>query len=356
MKQTFELAQTGQSDAYGSSFTAYDLAPVKWLSDIVDAAKKKHYFAQFAYQTTVPAGNKDVVIPYRTIYKDADTYSIDTSERTSADVTWTTLDNLEGQTVTPAIRLAGVAITNHAIRTNALDLLARAKEEMVYAIGDKVDVEVRDAIVASANVASNSARGAQLIYGGDATRGSELASGDTFDLDYVAEGKRLLSSTTQTYPNLGTNGQATSSVTGGKNPWMNEGSSPFVLVIPPEVEEIFLKDSQFVNAAEYGSDKIIHNGEIGEYLGIKIVVSPNTKSVAAAGTEIDGGSGTYSVAMFRCPMFKAKTAVALAWGLKPKLTVFEYPNRAQQRIMLETAYQAKVLHKDAIVWIDVAQS
>jgi len=356
MKQVFELGETAQSDIRGSSLTAYALSPIKWLNDIVDAAKKRHYFAQFAYQTILPSGTKDVVIPYRTIYKDNSTYSIDTSERTSADVTWTTLDNLDGVTITPAIRLAGVAITNHAIRTNALDLMARAKEELVYAIGDKVDVEVRDALVSSSNNASNSARGAQYIMGGNATAGSEIAAGDTFDIDFVAEAKRLLQSTTQTYYNAETSTQSTSSVSGGKNPWMNEPGSPFVLVIPPEVEEIFLKDSQFVNAAEYGSDKIIHNGEIGEYLGIKIIVSPNCKAVASGGSFIDGETGEYSVAMFRCVMFKANTAVALAWGLKPKLTVFEYPNRAEQRIMLETAYAASAIHKDAIVYIDVAQA
>ena len=355
MKQIFELGQTAQSDTRGSTFTAYGLSPVKWLSEIVDAAKKRHYFAQFAYQTTAEAGTKDVVIPYRTIYKDGSTYSIDTTERTSADITWTTLDNLDGATLTPAIRLAGVAITNHAIRTNALDLLARAKEELIYAIGDKVDLEVRDALIASANEATSSTRGAQVIYGGDATQDSELAAGDTFDLDYISEAKRLLQSTIQTYPNYGT-GRGTSSVSGGKNPWMNEASAPFVLVIPPEVEEIFLKSSQFVNASEYGSDKVIHNGEIGEYLGIKIIVSPNVKSTAASTSALDGSSGTTAVAIFRCVMFKARTAVALAWGLKPKLTVFEYPSRAEQRIALETAYQAKVLHKDAIVMIDVSQS
>lgn len=356
MKETFELGETGQSSTRGSSDTFYALSPIKWLAEIVDAAKKRHYFAQFAYQTTAGPGTKDVIIPYRTYYKDGSTYSIDTSERTSADITWTTLDNLDGVTVTPAIRLAGVAITNHAIRTNALDLLARAKEELIYAIGDKVDTEVRDALISSSNEAGSTTRGSQVIYGGSSnTQDSELADGDTFDLDYVAEAKRLLQSTTQTYPNYGSP-RGTSSVTGGKNPWMNESGEPFVLVIPPEVEEIFLKSSQFVNASEYGSDKVIHTGEIGEYLGIKIVVSPNVKTAASSTSALDGSGGTTAAAIFRCVMFKARKAVALAWGMKPKLTVFEYPNRAEQRIALETAYAAKAIHTDAIVMIDVSQS
>ncbi len=42
--------------------------------------------------------------------------------------------------------------------------------------------------------------------------------------------------------------------------------------ITPRLEEQLLCDSQFVNAAEYGSDKVLKTGEIGSYLGCRIYV------------------------------------------------------------------------------------
>jgi len=126
-------------------------------------------------------------------------------------------------------------------------------------------------------------------------------------------------------------------------------------LIAPEQEEVLLTDSQFVNAAEYGSNEIVLNGEIGKYLGIKILVANNVTAVAAGGTSPDGTS-TVTPAMHRCIMVKSQKCGAIAYGYEPKLTVFDYPNRAQQRILLETSYQAKVLYKDAVVFIDVADA
>ena len=354
IRQMSTADQTQQSDVVGAtSFVAYPLGPVQFLKEIVEAGQKRMFFEQVCYKTTAPVGTKDIVIPVKTVMYGS-TMQADTTERVSADVTWTQLDNLDGVTLTPAIYLSGVAITNHALKTNSLNLLDAAKQELIYAIADTVDQAIATALKSSTTQSTSTARGAQIVYGGDARRESELAAGDTLTTDMIAESKRKLQSTTNKYWPDSAGSEASSSAT--KNPWLNDPSEPFVLFIAPEQEEVLLTDSQFVNAAEYGNNEVVMNGEIGKYLGIKILVANNTPAVAASGAVLDYSSTTTAVAIHRCIMVKSRKCCAIAYGYEPKLTVFDYPNRAQQRILLETSYQAKVLYKDAIVFLDVADA
>jgi len=351
--------QTAQGDVLGATTgTLYPLGPVQFLREIVEAGKKRMFFEQVVKKVTAPAGTKDVVIPIKSIffgYNSTVGMRVDTTERTAADITFTELDNLDGVTFTPAIQLAGVAITNHALRTNALNLLDIAKDELTYAISDKVDQAVATALVASGNQSSSSARGAQIVYGGDARRDSELAAGDTLTTDMIAEAKRKLQSTINKYWPASAGSEADSSQT--KNPWRNTPDAPFVALIAPEQEEVLLTDSQFVNAAEYGNNEVVLNGEIGKYLGIKIVVANNVPSYGTSDDSPDGeSSANPGVSMHRCLMVKSQKCGGICYGQEPKLTVFPFPTRAQQRIILESAYQAKALYKDAIVFIDVADA
>jgi len=358
IKQLSTASETAQTSVVGAtSFTAYPLAPVQFLKEIVEAGKKRMFFEQVLYRTVAPQGTKDVVIPVKSTYfgyNGTVGMRVDTTERTAADITWTQLDNLDGVTLTPAIQLSGVALTNHALRTNSLDLLNVAREELIYAISDKVDQDIVTALVASTVQSTSTARGAQIVYGGDARRDSELAAGDTLTTDMIAEARRKLMSATCKYWPDSAGSEADSSA--AKNPWYSTPEEPFVLFLAPEQEEVLLTDSQFVNAAEYGNNDIVLNGEIGKYLGIKVVVAHNVKAAASGAAVLDYSSTTTSVAMHRCMMVKSRKCGAIAYGMEPKLTVFDYPNRAQQRIALESAYQAKVLYKDAIVFLDVADA
>lgn len=350
-KHTFELADsiTTNPDISGASWTSYTLSPAVWLKEIVDAAQKQFYAIQFAYQTELKDGQKDVVIPMRMhkMYSGATTWEIKAAE--GAAVSYTTMNNLCGVTLSPTDWNAGIAISNRAIRTNAVDLIRNAREALTDFCGNEVDVAMFDALKVDTYKATSSIKGSQAIYGGDATQASGIAAGDVITTDMVAEAKRKLQTTNSSYWTYGT-GETQSAVY--KNPWANEKGTPFVMFIGPEQEETFLTDGQFVNAAQYGSDKIIHNGEIGEYLGIKIVVSSNTPFYAASATHPD--SSTTAVAQHRCMMIKAQKAGAIAWGLKPRLQVVDYPSELEKRLIIEQAYQCKQLHSDAIVHINVA--
>lgn len=344
-----ELGVTTASDVQGSSFTAYGLQPAQFLKEVIDAAKKQLYFANFVRVIHAQQGTKDVIIPKRSAYLGRSGVTFGTNEPTTSDISVTDLTNLDSVTATPTPHYAGVAISNYALRTNAVNLVQAAKEELSYAIGDRIDHAIAVAL-GDATAATSNAAGAQLLYGGTANGDDALSAGDTITTDLVAKAKRYLQSTVCKYWSGGS--EATSSAT--KNPWQNTTDDPFVLFIGPAQEEVFLKDSQFVNAAEYGSDVVIQNGEIGSYLGIRIVVTNNVESVSAGSTGPDGN--TASVDMTRCILCKPKAACALVWGREPQIKVFDYPQRDQVWITLVCDYTIKVIHDDAIVWIDVADA
>ena len=101
--------------------------------------------------------------------------------------------------------------------------------------------------------------------------------------------------------------------TATKNPWQNTPDDPYVLFIGVAQEEALRKDSQFVNAAEYGSDTVVQNGEIGQYLGIRVVVTTNVETFNASATGPDDSAVPGGVTMTRCILMKPKKALALVW-------------------------------------------
>jgi len=345
-----ELADSTTSDpgVVGGTYSTSALLPSLWLRKIVDAAKKEWYATQYAYQTEVPKGNKDVMVPLRTVYVGSGTTWAGGAGE-GASVNFTRLDNLCGVSLTPTDKNAGIAISNRVIRTHALDMIAKSREDLMYFAGDMVDKDMF-ATLRDATAATATSRGAQRILGGDAASASELAAGDTINTDIVAEGKRKLQSTICKYWSGGSESNSSEE----KNPWKISDSEPFVLFIAPEQSETFETDSQFMNASEYGSDAIVKKGfgEIGTYNGVKIVISNNVPSYDASTTHADGT--TTAVAQHRCIMIKAKKAAAIAWGQKPRLVIFDYPRELEKDLILEQAWDSKVLHSDAIVHIDVA--
>jgi N4-gp56 family major capsid protein len=350
--------KTGNVDGSATSSTA--LQPAIWLRQINDAAQKKLMFMQAMYITEVGQGNSQVVVPYRSKYLGSSgvTYATATPND-GTNITATVLDNLDGITLTPAMQASRVTIGNYALKVNAINLINAAREELVYSISDKVDAYIATTL-GDATSSNSSTTGMQTLYGGDATSDATLASGDVITTDLIAKGRRLLMDVNKQYRATvgagGGYGAVSGTVTG--NAWTSSPDEPFILFIGPAQEEALLKDSQFMNAAEYGSNQVILNGEIGQfpYLGIKVISTPNVERVASGGTGVDAEATTTSTAMTRCLLVKAGKCGAFAWGQKPQLKFYDNVPQVSQDIVLESAYQASVLHADAIVSIDVADA
>jgi len=367
MKSIQELATT-TANVRGASNTFYGLQPAEFLREIVDGAKAQLFFGQTVRVIYAPKGAHDVVIPKRTAYKGRTNMTVDAAgsdmggsgagtgpySNTEADISWTTFDNLTSVTATPLPYVEGIALRRYDLDTNAVNLLNEAKNELSYAIGDRIDNAIAVAI-GDATYSTSTTAGSQHLYGGDATDATELTAGDVITTDLVAKAAKYLKDIYFYYRASNTYGAETKASTSYvKNPWQNSADDPFTLFIGPSQEEAFRKDSQFVNAAEYGSNKVVMSGEIGEYLGIRILVTTNVEMTAAAGPAPDGT--TAAVACTRCLLCKPKAACALVWGKEPELKVFPYESRDQMRIALYCAYAISVVHNDAIVFIDVADA
>jgi len=374
MKESIqELAATETSDVRGSSLgTIYGNQPVKFLQEVMDAAKKQFFFANFVSSYTLEPNTRSLEIPRRTLYEGYSGMTWNTSggesggsgagtgpyANTIADISWTTLDNTANVLATPLPIQLGYAIRRYDIRSNALNLSQWAKDELSYAIGDRIDVEIGLAFGSNdkMTLAVSGTAGKIGLYGGDADGADTLAAGDTMTTDLVATAARYLKAKQNWYraDGSGQNGTFTYDSTVEKNCWQNTPDDPFVLFIGPAQEEALRKDSQFVNAAEYGSDTVVQNGEIGQYLGVRIVVTSNVEQTAASGTAPD--NTTAAVATTRCVLCKAKKAIALVWGQSPSVEVFEYKSRDQIRIGLFCAYSIVAVHSDAVVSIDVSDA
>ena len=361
MQTIKELTRTFDTDVRGSEVrNSYGTEPAIWLSQILDAAKQRFYFLNFCYITELQKGQKEIDIPMRKKYLGSSgvTYATSTPADGTA-VTATVLDNLEGVTISPAMQASRVTISNYAIQVNAVDLIRAAQEELVYSIGDKVDqyiaTTIGDALGSTSSIAY-----ATTLFGGSATADSGLAAGDVMTTDLVADARKALMSKYKEYraSNTGAAGGATGAVSGLVlgNPWISTPDAPFVLFVGPAQELAFLKDSQFVNAAEYGSNKVIMNGEIGEYLGIKIIVTNNVEQVASGSEGPDAATANVNVNMTRCIMMKSQKAAAFCWGKQPSLKFWDNVPQVSQDVVLESAYAASVVFADAIVFIDVADA
>jgi N4-gp56 family major capsid protein len=360
-----ELAtgRTGNTDIRGTTATTYALEPTRWLKQIVDAAKQQWYFMQTCYVTETPKGTTDVIVPKRSKYMGSTGITYATS--TPADgtrITATVIDNLDGVRLRPTLQASRVTIGNDQLRHNALDVMKAAQEELSYSIGEKIDIAIATAI-GDALSPSSTVSGMQSLYGGDATSDNTLTAGDVLTTELLAKARRLLMSKNKQYrlnagSSVAVNGGGYDAIAGtvAGNPWTNTPDMPFVFYIGPAQQEAFLVDSQFTNAAEFGSRGPILNGEIPGYLGVRIVVTNNVEQVASGGTSIEGESSTAGTNMTRCLLLKAKKAAAFCWGLKPKLSFFNNIPEISQDVVLECEYDIEVLHADAIVCVDVADA
>jgi len=332
----------------GSSSTFYRNQGVKWQGELSDAAKDTMYWLDAVDVKVLPEGNAQYVVQKRDYFDDGSTVSFDSTEATTSDISNYGENHIDGVVIQPVRYSKAATITNFGNRKNMRDLVSDKREELSYGMADYIDTTIALAI-GDATETTNSVAGAMTLYGADATADSGLTAGDVLTTELINEADVLLSDHKAYY---WTGGTWTLS-SGRKNPWKNEATSPFVLMIGPRQKQALRDSSQFTNAAEYGNRVVISSGEIGDYLGIRVICSNNVERVAAGGTAPDGGSVT-TVAMTRCILMKGRKAYTQVFGDKPNFKSFEKVWRDQKGIVLCADFAGSVIHSDAVLKIDVA--
>ena len=335
--------------ARGTSFTGYRNQGVEWQGDLSDAATDTMYWLDAVDVRVMGEGNAQYIVPKRTYYSTQSDISFDTSEPTTTDISNFGTNQVDGVVITPVPYYKAATVTNFGNRTNLRPLVEDKRAELSFGMSDLIDYTISRAI-GDATETTSTVAGAMTLYGGDATSDATLETGDILTTELINEAEALLSGREAYYWNTG----VWTVSSGTKNPWNNEPTDPYVLMIAQRNKQSLRDSSQFTNASEYGSQVVISTGEIGEYLGIKIIVSNNTESVATGGTAPDGGSAT-GVAMNRCIMMKGRKAYTFVWGDKPKFTPFVKEWRDQRGIVLTASFAGSVIHSDAVMKIDVSQ-
>lgn len=221
--------------------------------------------------------------------------------------------------LTPGEVGAGVSITRDVVEEVKVDILADATEQLAYALAQKEDVD----IYAALDVA-----GPTRIYGGTATSAATLAAGDIISTDKFADAVTAVR----------------------KNNYR-----PDVFFIHPTQENVFLKDSQFVNASEFGTAEVVRNGTIGKYLGVLVVSSTNVNGYVA--TDVDPADTTaWAVDGHSAFMVDSKHAAVMALKRNPTIETDYDPASRMHKIYATMRYAAKILNNGAVCIVKVSDA
>lgn len=303
----------------------WDEARAEFLSpDVIRFAEELRFFRQAVDERDELVNSKDksLIIPLSTGHEDI-------TNRGATDFgeerTYTEMSKLDTKTVTPTYKLGGIAIDKVLLGSTRVDLIKEAKFILVEDIEEQIEKAITNAF--DTNVTSN------VVYGGDATKPSELAAGDKITVDLIADA----------IEKMGTK-------------WI-----PSLLFISSYQRSVFHKSSQFTNAAEYGSNEVVLNGEIGKYLGVKVIETDLVKSYSSSDPDLgvspsnNWGADGHSCQLIGMSRAKRKPAV-LVWKEKP-IVDYEYLKRkATHYLLSDVAYAADVVHEKACCLIKVTDA
>jgi len=321
-KEVFELADT-QTDTSNIS----DFAGQLWTQQIVKYGEALRRLDQGCaiYNELVGTGAVTLTVPKSTSHKDVDTAK---SGGEAAVRDHTALDNLDGVDFTIAVtdfKQGDVTVTKAAEMSTMIDLVGQARYVVAEALAQDVDTALATAMQ-STNVTN-------VLWGGDATGVDSLETGDVLTTDLIANAMQQIEAN-NFVPNL-------------------------LFVNTKQIREL-RKDSQFVNASEYGSDRVVMRGEIGEYLGLNVISTTNVPTYSATATDTNESSTLWAVAGNTCIMtgqnkMGANVGPALVWKEMPKIG-YEYEmEKNLHHVYYDQTFKAGIVQPGAMSLIKVAQ-
>lgn len=200
-----------------------------------------------------------------------------------------------GSTIVPTKKGVPVHITQEAIDGAELNLIEDTVTEAGIALADKEDLDIMEALlkytVDTVELTSGATAdvGSALVYvdetnaavdAVDYAKGKILASADgtvdVYTTDYTSDNitDALANGDTWNVNAYGPITDAVAEVRGRK--W-----TPNFLVVDPSALSGILKSDMFIDAAKYGSNEQIVNGEIGKVGGLKVLTTTNMPAGAA---------------------------------------------------------------------------
>ena len=347
------LSDVSSTTARGTNYTGYRNSNTFFSGEMSDAAKATLVALSAVEEAKLQPGNFQYNARYRNIYPDEGDVTFTAGENTSTAINEYATNHKDGKIIEPTQQSVGVAVQWNANRNNIYDLMQDKQNELSYSLATKVESYIMQNEtygLLSATLATSVARGASLLFGGVATADSVIAAGDVLTHEKIVDGTVRLGSIQQYYWDAGTEKISSQ----GKNPWPNEPTDPYVLIVAPEQKASLLKDSQFSNYMQYGGQEPLLNGEIGKVSDVKVVVSQYTARTASGAAAWD--ASTAGVNLTRCVLMKGRAAYTFVWGQSPTFVMDKEIMYTKDTMALWTTYAGSVVHDDAICFIDVANN
>lgn len=311
-----------------STVQVTETVPALWMTEVVKYGEALRRLDQFAIvnKDLVGKSGDRVTIPINTGH-----LSLTVSHTEGEVRTLTELTKLDTVTIIVAagdFYRGAIRIGKEISSLSAVDLVAMAKYSIAQDLADDVDLSLATAIQATA-VTKN-------VFGGASTNAdaSDLATGDVLTTDLIVDAMALI--------------EASDFV-------------PKYLVIGPYQLAALRKDSQFVNAAEYGSNEVVMKGEIGQYLGIKIISTTNANLDYDSSNTDTNDASAWGANGFCCPMIATgrngePVAYAIVWKELPHIDYEFLKDECAHQIYYDQAFEDDVIQPDAICLIKVTDA
>ena len=190
---------------------------------------------------------------------------VETAPTEASTATFYTVDDYASLDLTPLPYKSSVKIAEEVVEFLDIDVIADINDKIAEVLAQYEDVQILSSAVTNAGNA---------VYGGDATSAGTLNVGDIISTDLFANAITEIEA---------------------------DRYHPDVCFIHTRHKNVFIKDSQFISAAEFGDNKVVKTGQIGEYLGVNMITTNNVPAITP-----NTGTGNAAV------MWDSKKAIVLA--------------------------------------------
>lgn len=316
-REIFELAAESNATDSATSDSGTNLATDFRLTQFTDKLTKIgqdfRFLQNVVNQNTQLVGTRDYGVR---LFYEASVLDVTQTHSEGAERTFTEMTNLGYVDAAVTFKMGAIAISKEIASTSHIDLVEYAK----YAIVQATEKDIEADIVTELETATGN-----VVYGGSATSVATLADGDILTPDVIASARAKI---------------------------REDNFVPAVLVIHPVQEGQLMKDSQFTNAEQYGGREVVLNGEIGKFLGVKVIVTTNI----TAKTTGDWSNGNGRICFMIGKNQQGEWPVTLVWKEKPHYS-YEFLKRWNNHyIYVDAAYDVELVQDSGVCEIDVTDA
>ena len=291
-----------------------DMRLTQFTEELMKTGQDFRFLQSTVEHNTQLVGSKDYGVR---LFYEVSVLNVTQTKTEAAERNFTEMTNLGFVDAAITFYQGAIVISKEIASTSHTNLVDYAK----YAIVQSTEKDIEGSIVTETETASNNA-----VYGGDATSAATLESGDILTANVLSDARTALRA---------------------------DNYVPAVTYIAPEQEGSLTKDSQFVNVAEYGGREVVFNGEIGKFLGFKIIVTTNVNAKTVAGASW-GADGHLCFAYGKNP--QGKWPITLVWKEKPVYSMEFLKRWNNHYIYVDAAWDAELVQDNGVVLIYVTDA